>query len=119
MYSAAEPIENTYPMLSQEAIQAAAERLVAVAHSPVKVILFGSYARGNPDASSDIDLLVVESEIANPAEEYIKLHRAASEKGIGLDLLLMTESEFEKKRDWWSTPVYTAIREGRVLYERT
>jgi len=28
--------------------------------------------------------------------EYLKLHRAASERGIGLDLLLMTESEFEK-----------------------
>jgi hypothetical protein len=36
-----------------------------------------------------------------------------------VDLLLMTESEFEKKRDWWTTPVYWAVRQGKVLYERT
>jgi len=105
-------------MLSQETIQAAVERLIAVAHSPLKVILFGSYARGDADAGSDIDLLVVEREISDPVEEYLKLHRAASENGVGLDLLIMTESEFEKKRDWWTTPVYAAVREGKILYER-
>lgn len=105
-------------MLKAEQIESAVQRLVNVAHAPLKVILFGSYARGDADAGSDMDLLVVEREINDLAEEYVKLHRAASQSGVGLDLLLMTESEFEKKRDWWTTPVYSAVREGKVLYER-
>lgn len=36
----------------------------------------------------------------------------------GVDIVLMTAMEFEKKRDWWSTPVYSAVREGKIVYER-
>lgn len=104
-------------MLNELAILQAAKKVVAVANSPVKVILFGSYARGEADAGSDLDLIVVEREITDPASEYLKVHGAASGFGVGVDILLMTESEFEKKRDWWTTPVYWAAREGRVLYE--
>ena len=106
-------------MLSTEAIQQAAEQIAAAAHAPVKIILFGSYARGQASAGSDLDFLVVEKEIPDPAEEFLKLHRAASGFGAGVDILLMTESEFEKKRDWWTTPVYAAAREGKVLYARS
>ncbi len=105
-------------MLTPEAIQTAANQIVAVAHAPVKVILFGSYARGQANAGSDLDVLVVEQEIPDPVNEYLKLHRAASGFGAGVDILLLTESEFEKKRDWWTTPVYAATREGKVLYAR-
>lgn len=105
-------------MLKAEQIESAVKRLVNVAHAPLKVILFGSHARGDTDAGSDIDLLVVEREIAELAEEYVKLHRAASQSGVGLDLSLMTESEFARMRDCWTTPVYAALREGNVLYER-
>jgi len=105
-------------MLTETAIRQAAERIAAVTHSPLKVILFGSYARGDADSGSDLDLIVVEREIPDPRGEYLKIHSAASGIGVGVDILLMTESEFEKKRDWWTTPVYWATREGKVLYER-
>ena len=102
-------------MLSQTMIEAAAQRIAAAAHAPLKVILFGSYARGEADAGSDLDFLVVEQEIPDPAGEYLRLHRAASGVEVGVDIVLMTVAEFEKKRDWWSTPVYYAVREGKVL----
>lgn len=104
-------------MLTEQAIQQAAQSIVSVANSPVKVILFGSYARGRADEGSDLDLIVVEREITDLKDEYLKIHEAASGFGVGVDLLLMTESEFDRKRDWWTTPVYWAAREGRVLYE--
>jgi len=56
-------------MLSQTTIEAAAQRIAAAAHAPLKVILFGSYARGEADAGSDLDFLVVEQEIPDPAGE--------------------------------------------------
>jgi len=37
--------------------------------------------------------------------------------GVGVDLLIYPEAEFEMRRDWCSTPVYWAVREGKVLYE--
>lgn len=104
-------------MLTEPAIQQAARKIVSVANSPLKIILFGSYARGEANEGSDLDLIVVERDIPDPVSEYLKLHGAASGMGVGIDILLMTESEFEKKRDWWSTPVYWAAREGKVLYE--
>lgn len=104
-------------MLTKEAINSAAQRIAAAAHSPLKVILFGSYARGDADAGSDLDFLVVEQDIPDPVNEYLKLHKAASGLGVGVDLVLMSAAEFEKKRDWWTTPVYSAVREGQVLYE--
>lgn len=106
-------------MLTIETIQKAANQMAAVAHAPAKIILFGSYARGDANAGSDLDFLVIEQEIPDPVDEYLKLHRAASGFGAGVDILLLTESEYEKKRDWWTNPVYAAAREGKVLYARS
>ena len=105
-------------MLTENAINDAAQRMAAAAHAPLKVIVFGSYGRGDADEGSDLDLLVVEREIPDYTQEYLRLHGALDSLGIGVDLLLFTLSEFEKRRDWWTTPVYWAAREGRVLYER-
>lgn len=106
-------------MLTQEAIATTARRITESAHAPVKVILFGSYARGDANEGSDLDFLVIEQDIPDHAGEFLKLHRAASDGTTGVDILLMTESEFEKKRNWWTTPAYAAAREGKVFYERT
>lgn len=104
-------------MLTGTTIRQGAERLVAAAHHPLKVILFGSYARGDADEESDLDIIVVEKEISDHTGEYLRLRNALGSLGVGVDLLLYPESEFEKRREWCSTPVYWAVREGKVLYE--
>ncbi|WP_295389849.1 nucleotidyltransferase domain-containing protein [uncultured Thiodictyon sp.] len=105
-------------MLTEPAIREAAQRVAAAAHAPIKVILFGSYARGDADDGSDLDLLLVEQEIPDYPQEYLRVHKTLDHLRIGVDLLLFTEAEFEQQRDWWTTPVYWAAREGKVLYER-
>ncbi len=104
-------------MLSQAAIQNAAERLVAAAHYPIKVILFGSYARGDAREDSDLDLLLVEKEVPDPTGEYLRLREALGPMSVGVDLLIYPQEEFERRHDWCSTPVFWAVREGRVLYD--
>src|SRR5918992_3598326 len=77
-------------MLDDKTIQSAVARLVAAATSPSQVILFGSYARGTADEGSDLDLLVIEREIPNKADEYMRLRDALGRLApdVGIDLLL-------------------------------
>lgn len=102
-------------MIPDQTIQAAVERIVAAAN-PTKVILFGSYARGEATLDSDLDLIVVEKNVANIGEEMVRLRDAIGDVGIGVDVLVYSEQEFEKRREWCSSPVYWAAREGKVLY---
>lgn len=104
-------------MVSDQTIQDAARRLVEAAGSPRRVLLFGSYARGDATEDSDLDILVVEEDLPDPTAEYVRLREAVGALGVGVDLLIYTEAELERRRDWCSNPVYWAVREGKVLYE--
>ena len=105
-------------MLTEQHIEDAVRRVVAAAREPLKVILFGSYGRGEATEFSDLDLLVVERETADAGEEMMRLQDAIGVLAVGVDLLVYSEADFEQRRHWCSTPVYWATREGRVLYDR-
>lgn len=106
-------------MLDEETIRAVVARIVAAAHAPAKVILFGSYGRGDAREDSDLDLMVVEREIPDPIQEYARLRHAVGKVGAGVDVLIYPEDEFLRRRDWCSTAVYWAVREGRMMYEQS
>ncbi len=105
-------------MLSAAIIQTAVNRLVVTADSPLKVILFGSYARGDAKESSDLDLLIVEEDVPDLAEEYGRLRGAIGSVGVGVDLLVYPRHEFERRKNWQTSPVFDAVRSGKVMYER-
>lgn len=102
-------------MLQPQTIQEAVARIVATTQ-PSKVILFGSYARGEATEDSDLDLMVVEKEVADIGAEMVRLRDAVGSIGIGVNVLVYSEPEFEKRASWCSSPVYWAVREGKVLY---
>jgi uncharacterized protein len=104
-------------MLQPQTIQEVVARIVATAQ-PSKVILFGSYARGEATEDSDIDLMVVEPKVENRASEMIRLRRAVGRVGVGVDVLVYSDAEFDERKDWLSNVVYWAAREGKVLYEK-
>ena len=90
---------------------------------PDTVILFGSRARGNAGADSDVDLLIVEREPFSPhrsrRQETARLYLALRKLAIPKDLLLDSRDEFERFKDSTHHIVGRARREGRVLHERT
>ncbi len=104
-------------MFSQESIALAAQRIAAASSSPAKVILIGSYARGDATEDSDVDFVVLQKEFKDRPNEYRCLI-AEVHKCVGrVDLILMREDDFEWKSRVGGTLPYWAKKEGRVLYE--
>lgn len=104
--------------LAPEQINDVAARAALAASGPAKVMVFGSYARGDAAEDSDLDLLVIEPAFADKAQEYLRIRKAIGLLGIGVDLLLYAESEFERRSTVKGTLPYRAKREGKVIYER-
>jgi uncharacterized protein len=89
-----------------------------LAYDPRKVILFGSYAYGQPGADSDLDLLVVTDAVLPPSERYLGIRRAIGPLNFPLDIFTMTHQEFEETREVIGGLAYAPAKYGRVLYER-
>lgn len=104
-------------MLNDQAINEAVRRAVAAAHAPSRVIVFGSYARGDADEGSDLDIMVVERELPSKGEEMLRLSRAIGWIGKGVDVLVYSEEEFERRSQVPGTAPYWASREGKVVYD--
>ena len=89
---------------------------------PDQIILFGSRARGDARAGSDVDLIVVESEPFGLERsrrlETVRLYRSLAGLGVAKDILLYSRDEVEYWRDSLNHVLARALREGRVLYER-
>lgn len=103
-------------MLTAQDIDRAVQKIVQHASSPARVVVFGSYGRGEATEDSDLDLLVVERSLEDFTIEYVALRKAIDAIGVGVDLLLTSEEDYEQRKDWCSSPVYWAHREGRVVY---
>ena len=92
------------------------KRIVDKFH-PLKVILFGSYARGVADYDSDVDLLVVMDVPDSKRRQAARIDVALADRDIPLDLIVVTPQEFEQYRNIAGHIIYPAVREGKVLYE--
>jgi predicted nucleotidyltransferase len=67
--------------------------------NPEKIILFGSYAYGNPTKDSDLDICVVQKEYKNKWEQKAKIRELLKDIKIPKDILVphLEEYEFYKK----------------------
>ena len=86
-------------------------------HQPEKIILFGSYAWGNPGPDSDVDLFVVKKTDRSSREVAREISRSIFPRPFPLDILVYTPSEIEKKiKEDRNLFIEDIINNGKVLY---
>ena len=90
---------------------------------PRRVYLFGSYARGCQTTDSDIDLLIVEDQgfgrDRNRWSELKRVRKALRSYRIPKDILIYSQDEFAAWEKSVNHIVSRAVREGKLLYERS
>lgn len=88
---------------------------------PERIVLFGSQARGEAGADSDVDLLVEEREEFGPQrsrwEELRRIRRVLADFPMAKDVLLFSSGEVAYWQGSINHVIACALREGRVLYQ--
>jgi len=94
----------------------AVRRLVEV-YRPERIYLFGSTARDDDHEDSDLDLLVVVSDDAGPAERRSRrAYEVLWGLGVAVDVVVWSHSVFEARRHLQASLPGTVVREGKPLY---
>ncbi len=106
--------------VSDRVIDEMAQRIVREV-DPRKILLFGSWARGDAREDSDVDLLVVEhepfGERRSRRQEAARIWRCLSDFRVPKDILVYSVGEIEQWRGCRYHAIGKALMEGKVLYE--
>jgi uncharacterized protein len=104
-------------MISKEKISEVV-RKIASGYNPDKIILFGSYAYGNPNEDSDLDIFVIkETDLPRP-QRTVQVRKMLFGSLIPIDLIVYTPKEIEESRDNHFGFVYKVLSTGKTIYER-
>ena len=104
-------------MTPADLIPVMTERIVR-GFNPLRVILFGSHARGEAGPHSDVDLLVVLSEVSDKRRATVAILSALKDFVVPTDVVVTTPDEIARRGNLVGTVLRPALREGKILYER-
>ncbi|MBI4487559.1 MAG: nucleotidyltransferase domain-containing protein [Deltaproteobacteria bacterium] len=98
-------------------IQKIVQRLVA-RYAPEKIVLFGSYAYGQPDADSDIDLLIIKATKERFFKRLDRVRRVATgtHPHIPFEPIVLTPVEIQERLKAGDQFLSEILQKGEVLY---
>jgi predicted nucleotidyltransferase len=104
--------------LSRSEFEARLTRIIEAlrAYEPRQMILFGSFARGDYNAMSDVDLLIVK-DTERPFLDRISDVLALCDYDIALEPLIYTPEELRRMLEEGNSFLQTILEEGIVVYE--
>jgi uncharacterized protein len=102
-------------MITLDQIQAFSQQ-IAEKFQPDRIILFGSYAYGQPTPDSDVDLLVILPFEDLPVYKAIEIRRAVKSP-FPLDLMARTAEQIQQRLDMGDFFIQDIVQKGYVLYE--
>jgi predicted nucleotidyltransferase len=104
-------------LISENELKIIIDKVVAH-YNPDKIVLFGSYAKGNPHDDSDLDLLIIK-------DTSLSRHaRGRDVKGlfygsmVPIDFVFCTNQEVEDSKHAIFSFVDRVLAMGKVLYEK-
>jgi len=103
-------------MIAMQQIQALTECIVRE-FEPERVILFGSYAQGNPTPDSDVDLLVVLSFEGKNFRKSLEILNHVNPP-FAADILARKPDDTRRRYQLGDPLIREALDRGKVLYER-
>ena len=109
------PTVDKRKRIPQKAIDQVVHQIVEK-FKPQKIILFGSYARGNPRPESDVDLLVVMDTPLKESKQSLEIRRHLDVM-FGMDLIVHTPKHLKERVDMGDWFLRDILKEGKVLYE--
>lgn len=84
--------------------------------NPIKIILFGSYAYGNPNADSDIDICVIKKEVKSKSKEKKEIRDILKDFLIAKDILVPSLEEYEFYKNQFGSVFMDIDKKGKVLW---
>ena len=109
------PSINVRERIPQEAIDDVVDQ-IATQFRPKQIILFGSYAYGQPRPESDVDLLVVMDTPLREREQRWQIRRAIN-YNFGLDLIVRKPATLAQRLAWGDFFLREITEKGKVMYE--
>lgn len=102
--------------MERKELEAIAAKIVA-RFQPVRIVVFGSHARGEAGKDSDLDLFVEMETDKRPPERAIEVNAIFGLRQWPLDVVVYTPSEVKRLRGVRGTLLSIIEEEGEVLYE--
>ncbi|MBN1661098.1 MAG: nucleotidyltransferase domain-containing protein [Anaerolineae bacterium] len=93
-------------------------KTIATRLQPERIVLFGSWAWGEPDEHSDIDILVIKHSSLRRDKRAREVSDLFASRTFPLDVLVYTPAEVERLRKMRGSFVRFILENGRILYER-
>ena len=111
------PNINEHRRIPMQAIRAVVKQ-IAERFQPEKIILFGSYAYGQPKVESDVDLLVVMDTPLRSRQQRLEISRALSPRPFPLDIVIRTPKQLKERVAVGDPFLLEITNRGKVLYEQ-
>jgi predicted nucleotidyltransferase len=91
---------------------------IANNYKPEKIILFGSYARGDSNENSDLDFILIKETNSPKHKRGIEVRRLFYGLPIPMDFKIYTNTEFSNELLNQYSFLSSAIKSSKILYER-
>ena len=85
-------------------------------YKPERIIIFGSYARGNFDKDSNVDFLIIKKDTPERGIDRIREVSKLIKRNIAVDFLVYSPYEIEERIKLGDPFIKGILKEGKVIY---
>lgn len=91
---------------------------IAENYNPEKIILFGSYAKGENTEDSDLDIILIKNTKLPKHKRGIEVRRLFFGLPVPMDFKIYTSQEFSQDINDQYSFLFSAMNGSKIMYER-